>query len=392
MKIDESSECPSCKTTPIQEQVVQCFVCQNHYHAHCEAAGNDNKLGTQTMIKTFLAASTKLNFKFFCDVCLTEYERNLVETQDEKITTLTKKVGKLEGKLDEVVKLLKSPSSQISDTPKPVAKTCWDDMDKLSQIKAPKPKPQLVIKKTNQVNQTMIEETLIQNRIPVADSFKNKEGDLVVVCDTEEERETVKNLVTTTSEETVVRTPKEKHPSITIVGFPKEYPKEEIMQMLVLQNGFIKGFANSNNINDHIEIFSVRPLKSNENCYQAFASVSPTLREGIRHFKNKLTIGFTNCKVYDRYHVKRCNNCQHFGHYARECPTPDEHVCGKCGEDHITNDCESDDVRCVNCVQENGDHAYDYKCPSLKKKQETEKKKQTQKSLNFSLIHQHYQP
>ena len=164
--------------------------------------------------------------------------------------------------------------------------------------------------------------------------------------------------------------------------------------MLVLQNGFIKGFANSNDIREHIEIFAVRPLKSNANCFQAFASVSPTLREGIKHFKNKVTLGFTNCKVYDRYHVKRCNNCQHFGHYARECPTPEEHVCGKCGEAHITNDCDSENVKCVNCLRNSSEHcdhaAFDFRCPALKKQQEVEKKKQSVQSLNYSLIHQHY--
>ena len=41
VKISDASECFTCKTTPIQEQVVQCYVCKNHYHAYCEAAGNE---------------------------------------------------------------------------------------------------------------------------------------------------------------------------------------------------------------------------------------------------------------------------------------------------------------------------------------------------------------
>ena len=154
VKISDASECLTCKTTPIQEQVVQCYVCKNHYHAYCDAAGNDNKLRSMTMIKTFLAASTKANFKFFCDICLTEYERNLVEIQNQKITALTEKVGKMETKLDEITKLLKSPQHK-SDAPKPVPRTCWDDAEKLSKIKAPKPKPLLVIKKSNNENQNI---------------------------------------------------------------------------------------------------------------------------------------------------------------------------------------------------------------------------------------------
>ena len=182
VKIDDGSECASCKTTPIAEQVVQCFVCKSHFHAHCDAAGNDFKLGTQTMVKTFLAQSTKQNFKMFCDSCLTEYERSLVETQDQKITALTKKVGDMETKLDEITKLLKTPNQAKVVTQKAAIKTCWDDTERLSKMKVPKPKPQLVIKKSNEE----IEETLIQNKVQVAESFKNREGDLVVVCETDE--------------------------------------------------------------------------------------------------------------------------------------------------------------------------------------------------------------
>ena len=60
-----------------------------------------------------------------------------------------------------------------------------------------------------------------------------------------------------------MNTPTEMRPSITIVGLPKEYTRDQVMQMLVLQNGFIKGFANSNDITKHIKIFVVQPLKNN---------------------------------------------------------------------------------------------------------------------------------
>ena len=345
------------------------------------------------MVKTFGAASTKNNFKFFCDICLTNYERSLVETQNEKITALTEKVVNMEAKLDEVTKLLKSPRDNTSQ-PKAVVRTCWDDNERLSTIKAPKPKPQLVIKKTNDVEQSRIQETLIQNKIQVAESFKNRVGDLVVVCDTTEEREAVKDMVTMTSSNTEMITPNGRRPAITIVGLSKEYSKDEIMEMLVLQNGFIKGFANQNDITEHIEIFSVRPLKNDVNRYQVFASVSPTLREGMKHFRNKLTIGFTSCRVYDRYHVKRCNNCQHFGHYAKDCTTPEEQVCAKCSGAHSTDDCDSTVRKCVNCVRSNNEqcdhHAFDFKCPTLRKQQEEEKKKLESDRLNYSLISRNF--
>ena len=73
-------------------------------------------------------------------------------------------------------------------------------------------------------------------------------------------------------------------------------------------------------------------------CFQAFANVSTTLRDGFYLYKNKVTIGLVLCKIYDRFHVKRCNNCQKFGHYMNECSC----------HDHCTRDCTSNESVCIN--------------------------------------------
>ena len=167
---------------------------------------------------------------------------------------------------------------------------------------------------------------------------------------------------------------------MTIVGLQQEYQKDEIINMLVLQNGFIKGFANSNDIRKHIQIFAIQPLKNNPELFQVFASVSTTLREGFLHFGNKVTLGLISCKIYDRFHVKRCNNCQKFGHYMKDCPTPDATVCGKCASnDHSTRDCVSVEIECINCVRNGMDdkshHTNSFKCPTLLEKQQVLKKR-----------------
>ena len=139
-------------------------------------------------------------------------------------------------------------------------------------------------------------------------------------------------------EEIIINTPKEKIPFITIVGLPKRYEKEEVINMLIMQNGFIKKFAVSNRIEDHITFYAIRSLKNNPECFQAFANISTTLREGFRQFKDKVTLGLTMCKIYERYHIKRCYNCQKFGHYIKDCSTPEVHICALCSENHSTKD------------------------------------------------------
>ena len=119
--------------------------------------------------------------------------------------------------------------------------------------------------------------------------------------------------------------------------------------------------------------------------YQVFASVSETLRKGLKNYHDKIVIGLTNCKIYDRYHVKRCNNCQGYGHYYKDCPTPNEQTCAKCGLDHPTNSCEATVKHCINCKKAgsvNSNHAaYDPTCPALTGEVE-KKKKQSEKHLN----------
>ena len=120
----------------------------------------------------------------------------------------------------------------------------------------------------------------------------------------------------------------------------------------------------------------MKSTRAKPSVFQAFASVSDTLRKGLSNYKDKVTIGLLSCIVYDRFHVKRCNNCQGLGHYYKDCPTPNEPRCAKCSLNHATSSCESTDSKCVNCERAGnvGNHAtYNPKCPLLIS--EVEKKK-----------------
>ena len=139
--------------------------------------------------------------------------------------------------------------------------------------------------------------------------------------------------------------------------------------MLVNQNSFIKRFSTNNNLDDHFKVNFIKPLKNNHEKFQAYASVSPTLREGLKIHNNKVTLGLTSCKVYDQHHVKRCNTCQNFGHFSRDC-TSASPVCAKCAGNHATNDFHSALKKCVNCAKKGSasvnHHAYDSNCPTYR--------------------------
>ncbi len=46
--------------------------------------------------------------------------------------------------------------------------------------------------------------------------------------------------------------------------------------------------------------------------------------------------------------VRRCFECQHYGHIQRDCPVTFA-TCGKCAEWHRTSECTSSVLKCVNC-------------------------------------------
>ena len=61
--------------------------------------------------------------------------------------------------------------------------------------------------------------------------------------------------------------------------------------MLIAQNEFIKIFSIQNDISDHLKIHIIKPLRNKPTTFQVFASVSPTLRDGLRRNKDKIVIG-----------------------------------------------------------------------------------------------------
>ena len=403
VKIGKNSICSGCEATPVQEECIKCFICKSSFHALCP---NGVHLGTKTLVKAFGSASTKNNYKMFCDVCLTQFERNLVETKDQKVDGLVDKVNTIENKLTEITKLIKSnPLSLNSDQPDTIThSSIWHNNKRVenmkASLKAPSEPSALVVKgkpspEQNKEMRDKVQQVMIDNNIPVTKSFTKPSGDIVMLCETEDDREKLKNIVLATDNEIVMNSPTAVRPSITIVGLKEEYGKKEIIDMLVLQNGFIKRFASENEIDNHIEIHVVRPLKNNNLCFQAFAKVSSTLREGISIHNNKVTIGLSTCKIYDRFHIKRCNTCQHFGHYMKDCPTPDVPVCGKCGGNHKTSDCNNETPSCINCTRDKSTncshHTFSHECPALKRQQE-EKKKRLNNHLNFTSRNRPQQP
>ena len=387
IKVGPGSICPSCEAVPDKDQCVRCFLCKCSYHASCDILTVEANLGSKTMVKTFLSQSTKGNFKFFCDKCLTDFEISFAKTQgletmgNNELVQLEKKVDTLEAKLDEITALLKtsadSSTSKVAGPP-----DIWANEEKMKTVRLP-PKSILLFKNNGNITpetESNIEKTVLTNKIGISRSYKNINGDLVVVCNNNDTRNNLKDAISDDLLE--MQTPTTKRTSITIVGLRTKYTTREVFDMLIAQNPCFENFS-SLDMNDHIEIVAVRELKNNPTVFQAFAKLSDMLRGSITQAGNRLVVGLSSCRVYDQFYIKRCYNCQHFDHYAKDCPTPHEHVCGKCSSNHPTKACDSDSDKCVNCVRD-GVASTNHKsgssdCPCIIKHQQLIKTKQAER-------------
>ena len=318
---------------------------------------------------------------------------NIADINGQRIKKMETNMKTINKELFEIKKLLKSNVNatnitSMSTTPFEASGdgnqhkvSIWNDTDRLAAVKAKPAESVLVINKAtdstiNKTNTKLIEKTVVDSRIPVKKAYKNKEGNLVVVCESEESRNSLKQKVSASNANIEMRSPKENRPVISIVGLTRKFDSEEVIDLLMKQNHFLRQFSMNNEINDHIKVFNVKPLRENQEVYQAFARVSKVVRQGFRTFNDKVTMGLSTCKIYVQYHVKRCNNCQGFGHFYKNCPNPDSPICAKCGDSHSTKNCSALHIKCSNCIkddinsQESEHRADDPNCPSFCKQQQ----------------------
>ena len=117
--------------------------------------------------------------------------------------------------------------------------------------------------------------------------------------------------------------------------------------------------------------------------YQVVARISKDIREALKANSDKVFIGFSSHRVFDRFYVKLCAKCHRFGHYHANCDgTP---CCGYCSsENHTSENCpvhgekDQSQYRCVNCQDAGknceGHSSHWNRCPTYIEHQQKVKK------------------
>ena len=383
--------CQNCSKQEVEE-FVSCLFCKIQFHMNGCFENSDDDILSNSDAKSFYKAIQKSgkfgirpgNFRFICDPCITDFENKQTCTTNDSVQILDKRVTNLSEDVTAIKEMLTTIAGKNPSTPTAAPNNdsnqasanhnVWQDKDRVKSL--------LVVHKDVALCKSDIEKSVMDNGLQVSSQFVNKKGDQVFVLPSQSAREKLKHeLVSSGIPIDKVAEPKQKYPAISVVGIPSHFDKdskESLFNTLLKQNpGIVDLVRKETSV---FEILMIKPLRKNPNIKQAIIRLSDDIRLTIKNSGERLFCCMSSCRVYDQLYIKRCNKCQDFGHYAKECTGAA--CCGICASsNHETSSCpyrENPDesvMCCINCKKTDSitDHkhlASSTSCPTYLAKQE----------------------
>lgn len=184
--------------------------------------------------------------------------------------------------------------------------------------------------------------------IPVDSCATRDSGTLVVKLPSEEAKAQASNALNSrlgTDSNYCVTEPKKMLPKITLTGIPDTLGDEDIIPSILSKNPQIRHLSDKNHT---LQLIFTRNKGNNK---MAILKISPEIRSAIVHEHNRVYVGLTRCRAYDRFWVTQCYHCQGFGHNKDSCNKKlAEPKCVFCAGGHNSKDCTNKhSPKCVNC-------------------------------------------
>lgn len=124
---------------------------------------------------------------------------------------------------------------------------------------------------------------------------------------------------------------------LKIIGLYSKMSEEQLVNRICEQNDSCDASS------------SIKLVEMKEKSNGATAIIETDISSYENILKNgRLNIDFERCRVFPFVKITRCFKCQEYGHIAKYCKKS-EHICGKCGEEHKSEECTSKTIKCVNC-------------------------------------------
>lgn len=118
---------------------------------------------------------------------------------------------------------------------------------------------------------------------------------------------------------------------------------KDLIDNILILNGFdIEMYAN--------QIKVVKRFDYKYNCNFIIEVTSALRREILSNCNGRIYVDWSLCSCSDHLIVRRCFKCSKFGHLSSKC-TSNTQICHKCSDNHFSKDCNSDHLKCINCIE-----------------------------------------
>ena len=84
----KDGSCTTCEAKVHAANTIECNSCGGIFHAACQKVEKADKICTETLLRNYSMNSTKANFMWYCDTCLTIYEHDKKCGIQEKLNSL----------------------------------------------------------------------------------------------------------------------------------------------------------------------------------------------------------------------------------------------------------------------------------------------------------------
>ena len=395
-QLDPSGVCRHCSKNA-QTEFMECITCMRKIHVlNCT---DHPDLCTKTFLEKNWSTFTRLypNITFTCPQCLDDKKLGSEQVMSNRLSSIEENIERLAANMAVISKRLEENEvhkervaffDAINTSPTRISAPA-PKLTFAETLKAKKPAVIVVQPDDSDGNSATdsepmsevsvqssldkIEKAAVSTASVVTKTYKNKRGHLTIVCENENAKQTLLPHVEEVFPDKKVTAPVSRLPTIAIAGFTRNYSNEEFLRIATELNRS-RGIPITS---ENAKVLFIREVAKQNGEYQAVLRVSEELRESINRAGDRVCIGLNACKVYDRFHIRRCNKCQLFHHHKDECKSR-VFVCGKCSHNHDTRECNvgEDKYRCHNCAI-NGYSPADLKhqtsslqCMSYKKEQD----------------------
>lgn len=357
--------CNKCSNNFSIDDSLVCAGCANNFHVKCSS----NTLLTTQTLKSVKSYSC---FKWFCKDCNSAYA-SVCDRFNEMTNKIKNNEEKYNEKLESVLNAVKQIEEKLNKNKSysDVVKLPSNQKETVVYIKPKNPSDNRFQMKLK------VKEKIDPTKLNICGILNAGNGGILIKCKDKETAEKVEDEVRKSLEsECEVQIPTERNPRVKVVGIfdDSNIDSKLLSEKIVTQNSDIFGDGYD------LKIVKTETSKRNQNYKNIILEVETEIYKRIMTEK-KILVGWSRCSVFDAIDLKRCYNCNLFGHLGKDCKQPP--VCSFCSRPHKLQECKSTREKCINCVRHNEKYrsnidtkhaAWDKSCPIYKRKIELKKK------------------